>query len=63
LRLERQLVDVLADQLGFPSVEPSFSDLERDLLGMVNPGWCRRHQAIPVRKGTAGRRGGLLQSA
>jgi type II secretory ATPase GspE/PulE/Tfp pilus assembly ATPase PilB-like protein len=54
LRLERQLVDVLADQLGFPSVEPSFSDLERDLLGMVKPDWCRRHQAIPLRKAQQG---------
>jgi type IV pilus assembly protein PilB len=51
---ERQVVDVLADQLGFPSVEPTFSELDRDLLGLVKPDWCRRHQAMPLKRDDQG---------
>lgn len=51
---ERELVEVLADQLGFPSVEPSFSELERELLGLVKPDWCQRHQAVPLRRDAQG---------
>jgi type IV pilus assembly protein PilB len=45
---ERQLIDVLADQLGFPNIEPNFSELDRDFLGMIKPDWCKRHQAVPM---------------
>lgn len=45
---ERELIEVLADQLGFPSVEPSFSEIPPELLVIVKPEWCRRIGAIPL---------------
>jgi len=47
---EHQLIEVLADQLGFPNIEPNFSDLDRDFLRMIKPDWCKRHQAVPLRR-------------
>ncbi len=47
---EHQLIDVLADQLGFPNIEPSFTDLDRELLAQVKPDWCRRYLAVPLRR-------------
>jgi hypothetical protein len=51
---ERELVDVLADQLGFPSIGPSFTELDRELapgissrikvLARANIAEKRRHQ-------------------
>ncbi len=47
---EHQLIEVLADQLGFPHEEPSFTDIDRDLLFQVTPDWCRRFQTVPIRR-------------
>ncbi len=47
---EHQLINVLADQLGFPNVEPSFTELDKGLLEQVKPDWCRRFNAVPVRR-------------
>lgn len=47
---EYKLIEVLADQLGFPHEEPNFTEMDRDLLGLVKPDWCRRFQAIPLRR-------------
>lgn len=47
---EHQLIEVLADQLGFPHVEPSFSDIDHALLFQVTPDWCQRFQAVPIRR-------------
>jgi type IV pilus assembly protein PilB len=47
---EHQLIEVLADQLGFANLEPNFTDLDQELLNQVKPDWCRRHQAVPVRR-------------
>ncbi len=47
---EHQLIHVLADQLGFANVEPAFSEVDKELLGLVKPDWCRRFSAVPVRR-------------
>ncbi|TCT22329.1 GspE/PulE family protein [Thiobaca trueperi] len=47
---EYQLIEVLADQLGFPHEEPSFTAIDRELIGQVTPDWCRRFQAVPLRR-------------
>lgn len=46
---ERQLIAVLADQLGFRYEEPDFGQTDRSLLAKITPQWCRQHWAIPVR--------------
>ncbi|BCU05435.1 hypothetical protein [Allochromatium tepidum] len=51
---EYQLIEVLADQLGFLHEEPSFSTIERDLLFQVNPNWCKRFQAVTMRRDDEG---------
>lgn len=51
---EYQLIEVLADQLGFLHEEPSFATIERDLLFQVNPNWCKRFQAVPMRRDDEG---------
>lgn len=47
---EHQLIGVLADQLGFPHEEPSFVAIDRELLFQVTPDWCKRFQAVPLRR-------------
>ncbi len=51
---ESQLIEVLADQLGFLHEEPSFIDIDRDLLFQVTPDWCRRYQVLPLRRNDEG---------
>ncbi|MCX8048303.1 MAG: ATPase, T2SS/T4P/T4SS family [Methylohalobius sp.] len=46
---EAKLVQVLADQLGFPIEDLEFAKLDRSLLRKVTPEWCQKHRAIPVR--------------
>jgi type IV pilus assembly protein PilB len=47
---EHQLIGVLADQLGFPYEDPSFTTIDTELLRLVTPDWCQRHRAIPIRQ-------------
>ncbi len=47
---EAKLVQVLADQLGFPLEEAEFSQIERELLLRATPEWCQRYRAIPIRQ-------------
>lgn len=47
---ERQLIAVLADQLGFRYEEPNFQEIERTLLARIAPDWCRQHRALPLRR-------------
>jgi len=47
---ESLLIGVLADQLGFPNLEPNFSEIDQTLLAAVKPDWCQRYQAMPVRR-------------
>ena len=51
---EHQLIEVLADQLGFPHEEPSFAALDAELLRLLTPEWCQRHRAVPIRRDTEG---------
>ncbi|MGH8518279.1 MAG: ATPase, T2SS/T4P/T4SS family, partial [Panacagrimonas sp.] len=45
---ERELIEVLADQLGFPNVEARFSEIAPELLSGIRPDWCRRFSAVPL---------------
>ncbi len=49
---ERELIEVLADQLGFPIVETRFSEIAPDLLSGIRPDWCRRYSAVPLSRDT-----------
>ncbi|MBK1641946.1 secretion system protein E [Chromatium okenii] len=51
---EQQLIEVLGDQLGFLHEEPSFTDIDHEILFQVTPDWCRRHQAVPIRRDADG---------
>lgn len=51
---ELDLIEVLADQLGFPHEEPNFTALDGELLRHVTPDWCRRYQAVPIRRDADG---------
>jgi len=47
---EHRLIEVLADQLDFVHEEPNFADIDRELLNQIPPDWCKRYQAIPIRR-------------
>ncbi|HRF43468.1 MAG TPA: ATPase, T2SS/T4P/T4SS family [Candidatus Competibacteraceae bacterium] len=46
---ENKLIDVLADQLGFPQVKPDLSDVDRKLLEKANPNWLIDRYFLPLR--------------
>ncbi|MCB1776426.1 MAG: Flp pilus assembly complex ATPase component TadA [Candidatus Competibacteraceae bacterium] len=45
---ENKLVDVLADQLGFPQVKPDLSDVDRKLMEKANPDWFLQRHFLPL---------------
>lgn len=45
---EQNLMEVLANQLGFPFVAPVFADIDRDLLARVPAKTLSRHSFVPV---------------
>lgn len=47
---EQELIEVLADQLGFASVEPRLVDVSLELMAKVKPDWCRKFGAIPLQR-------------
>lgn len=47
---ERKMIDALSLQLGFPQVDPEFTDIDQDLLRRVPQPVCWEHNFIPVRK-------------
>lgn len=47
---ENRLIEVLADQLGFRAEEPDFVKIDNTLLSNISVDWCRRLQAIPLRR-------------
>ena len=51
---EQKLLEVLSYQLGFPLVEPSPSDIDRELFHKAPPHWYTQHRFIPVKKSTDG---------
>ena len=44
---EHELVEVLANQLGFPLVFPNFSEADSTLLKQVTPRWCEQYKFFP----------------
>ncbi|MGD9505670.1 MAG: secretion system protein E, partial [Syntrophobacteraceae bacterium] len=47
---EQKLVDVLSYQLGFPRVEPSFAEIDRELLSRAPSNAYSTHFFLPVRR-------------
>lgn len=47
---ERKMIDALSLQLGFPQVDPEFTDIDQDLLRRAPQPVCWEHNFIPVRK-------------
>ncbi len=46
---ENKLIEVLADQLGFPQITPDLGDVDRKLLDKANPNWCLQRYLLPIR--------------
>ncbi len=46
---ERTLIEVLSLQMGFPHVEPDFTEIDAKLFGRVPPKWYETHHFVPVR--------------
>ncbi|MCP5159725.1 MAG: Flp pilus assembly complex ATPase component TadA [Gammaproteobacteria bacterium] len=46
---ENKLLEVLADQLGFPQVKPDLSDVDRKLMEKANPNWFLQRHFLPLR--------------
>lgn len=46
---ENKLVDVLADQLGFPQIFPDLGDVDRRLLEKANLKWYLQRHILPIR--------------
>jgi type IV pilus assembly protein PilB len=51
---ERSLIEALSLQLGFPHIEPEFSEIDQKLFGSVNPKWYEKYEVIPIRKEEGG---------
>lgn len=45
---ENKLIEVLADQLGFPQVKPDLSDVDRKLMEKANPNWFLQRHFLPL---------------
>jgi type IV pilus assembly protein PilB len=46
---ERSLIEVLSLQMGFPYVEPDFTEIDTKLFHRVPPKWYESHSFVPVR--------------
>ena len=46
---ENRLIEVLADQLGFPQVTPDLGEVDRKLLDRANPNWYLQRHFLPIR--------------
>ena len=47
---EHSLIEVLSLQMGFPHLEPEFSEIDQDLFNRVNSKWYEKHDVIPIKK-------------
>jgi type IV pilus assembly protein PilB len=47
---EHSLIEVLSLQMGFPHLEPEFSEIDQELFGRVNSKWYQKHDVIPIKK-------------
>ena len=46
---ENKLIEVLADQLGFPQITPDLGEVDRKLLDKANPNWYLQRFFLPIR--------------
>ena len=46
---ENKLIEVLADQLGFPQITPDLGDVDRKLLDKTNANWYLQRHFLPIR--------------
>ncbi|HRX60023.1 MAG TPA: ATPase, T2SS/T4P/T4SS family [Candidatus Competibacter sp.] len=46
---ENKLIEVLADQLGFPQIAVELGDVDRKLLEKANPNWFLQRHFLPIR--------------
>ena len=46
---ENKLIEVLADQLGFPQIIPDLGDVDRKLLDRANPNWYLQRHFLPIK--------------
>lgn len=51
---EHALIEVLSLQLGFPHLEPEFSEIDPVLFSRVNSKWYEKHNVIPISKEQGG---------
>ena len=47
---EQVLIEVLSLQMGFPQVEPEFSEIDPKLFGRAPARWYENHDVIPIQK-------------
>jgi type IV pilus assembly protein PilB len=47
---EQVLIEVLSLQMGFPQVEPEFSEIDPRLFGKAPAKWYENHDVIPIQK-------------
>jgi len=47
---ESRLLDVLSNKLGYPHIEPDFTQIEPAVLDLLSASWCEKLHCIPVRK-------------
>jgi type IV pilus assembly protein PilB len=52
---ERKLLDVLSLQLGMPTIDPEFLEIDRRLFSKVPDSWFNSHKLIPVRADEEGK--------
>jgi type IV pilus assembly protein PilB len=45
---EHALIDALSLQMGFPHLEPEFSEIDPQLFGRVNARWYEKHPVVPM---------------
>ncbi|CAB1064087.1 Type II secretory pathway, ATPase PulE/Tfp pilus assembly pathway, ATPase PilB [Olavius sp. associated proteobacterium Delta 1] len=51
---EHSLIEVLSLQMGFPQLEPEFSEIDPELFSKVNSRWYDKHDVIPIHKEDGG---------
>ena len=47
---EQRLINVVANQLGYPHIEPDYAQIDKQILVDVDPSWCEQYEFIPVRR-------------
>ena len=51
---EHALIEVLSLQMGFPLLDPEFSEIDPELFSRVNSRWYEKYDVIPIHKGDGG---------